>query len=192
VVVNVFAVGEEVAVAAAKAIQLGLPCYLTCRAAAVEAMAMAMAKAKFAAPLGAGKVAEVFFCFSCGRRSEPASVCVSAQGAAPSGSILMNASRAADIFYYVAHIDYIQYIGGLKPIEGGLIFICLQLQQLHAIYKPHHHRRDGHHLCGVMQGGVEFKYTVKHPPSRQGMHFILSCCFTLPYDTTSKFNTTVK
>jgi hypothetical protein len=65
-----------------------------------------------------------------------------------SGSILVNASRAAGIFYYVAHIDYTQYIGGLKPIciEEGVIFICLQLQQLLAGYKPRHHRRDKHHL----------------------------------------------
>ena len=60
--------------------------------------------------------------------------------------MLMDASRAASIFYYVAHIDYIQYIGGLKPIGEGVIFISLQLQQLLAGYKPHHHRRDGHHL----------------------------------------------
>jgi hypothetical protein len=59
----------------------------------------------------------------------------------------MNASRAANIFYYVTHIDYIQYIGGLKPIGERVIFICLQLQQLLAGYKPRHHRWDGHHLC---------------------------------------------
>jgi hypothetical protein len=47
---------------------------------------MAMAKAKFVATPGAGEVAEVSSSSSC-------------------GSILMNASRAADIFYYVAHID---------------------------------------------------------------------------------------
>jgi hypothetical protein len=60
----------------------------------------------------------------------------------------MNAAREcrANIFYYVAHVDYIQYIGGLKPIGEGVIFICLQLQQLLAGYEPRHHRRDGHHL----------------------------------------------
>jgi hypothetical protein len=40
----------------------------------------------------------------------------------------MDASRAANIFYYVAHIVYIQYICGLKPIGEGVIFICLPLQ----------------------------------------------------------------
>ena len=42
-----------------------------------------------------------------------------------SGSILMNATREcrANIFYYVAHVDYIQYIGGLKPIREGVIFV---------------------------------------------------------------------
>jgi hypothetical protein len=36
----------------------------------------------------------------------------------------MNAWRAANIFYYVAHIDYIQYIGGLKPIgEGASLYV---------------------------------------------------------------------
>jgi hypothetical protein len=51
------AVGEEVAVAAVKARQLGLPCCFACRAAAsVKTMAMAKPKAKFAAPPGAGKV----------------------------------------------------------------------------------------------------------------------------------------
>jgi hypothetical protein len=60
----------------------------------------------------------------------------------------MNAAREcrANIFYYVAHVDYIQYIGGLKPIGEGVILICLQLQQLLAGYEPRHHRRDGHHL----------------------------------------------
>ena len=40
-------------------------------------------------------------------------------------SILMNAARksGANIFYYVAHVDYIQYIGGLKPIGEGVIFV---------------------------------------------------------------------
>jgi hypothetical protein len=61
----------------------------------------------------------------------------------------MNHSRAANIFYYAAHIDYIQYIGGLKPIGEGVIFICLHLQQLLAGYKPRHHRRDGHHLSSA-------------------------------------------
>ena len=50
------AVGEEVAVAAVKARQLGLACCFACRAASVKTMAMAKAKAKFAAPPGAGKV----------------------------------------------------------------------------------------------------------------------------------------
>ena len=48
------AVGEEVAVAAVKARQLGLACCFACRAASVKTMAKA--KAKFAAPPGAGKV----------------------------------------------------------------------------------------------------------------------------------------
>ena len=47
----------------------------------------------------------------------------------------MNASRAIDI-YYVVHIDYILYIDGLKPIEEGVIYECLQLQQLHAGLEP--------------------------------------------------------
>jgi hypothetical protein len=55
-VVAASAIGEEVAVAAVKARQLGLPCCFACRAASVKTMAMAKAKAKFAAPLGAGKV----------------------------------------------------------------------------------------------------------------------------------------
>ena len=50
------AVGEEVAVAAVKARQLGLACCFACRAASVKTMAMARARAKFAAPPGAGKV----------------------------------------------------------------------------------------------------------------------------------------
>jgi hypothetical protein len=39
--------------------------------------------------------------------------------------ILMNAAREcrANICYYVAHVDYIQYIGGLKPIGEGVIFV---------------------------------------------------------------------
>jgi hypothetical protein len=39
--------------------------------------------------------------------------------------ILVNAARksGANIFYYVAHVDYIQYIGGLKPIREGVIFV---------------------------------------------------------------------
>ena len=47
---------KEDAAAAFETRQLGLPSCLACRAAAVKTMAMAMAKAKFAAPLGAGKV----------------------------------------------------------------------------------------------------------------------------------------
>lgn len=54
------AVGEEVAVAAVKARQLGLACCFACRAASVKTMAMAKAKAKFAAPPGAGKVDDGF------------------------------------------------------------------------------------------------------------------------------------
>ena len=50
------AVGEEVAVAAVKARQLGLACCFACRAASVKTMAMAKAKAKFAASPRAGKV----------------------------------------------------------------------------------------------------------------------------------------
>jgi len=42
-------------------------------------------------------------------------------------SILMNAARksGANIVYYVAHVDYIQYISGLKPIREGVILVCL-------------------------------------------------------------------
>ena len=47
---------KEDAAAAFETRQLGLPSCLACRAAAVKTMAMAMAKAKFAAPPGAGKV----------------------------------------------------------------------------------------------------------------------------------------
>ena len=46
---------KEVAAAAFETRQLGLPSCLACRVAAVKTMAMAMAKAKFAAPPGAGK-----------------------------------------------------------------------------------------------------------------------------------------
>jgi hypothetical protein len=49
------AVGEVVAVTAVEARQLGLVCCLACRAAAVKAMAIDKAKAKFAAPPGASK-----------------------------------------------------------------------------------------------------------------------------------------
>jgi hypothetical protein len=42
-------------------------------------------------------------------------MCVSVS-ARHSGIILVNASRTADIFCYIAHIDYTQFIGGLKPI----------------------------------------------------------------------------
>jgi hypothetical protein len=60
----------------------------------------------------------------------------------------MNAAREcrANICYYVANVDYIQYIGGLKPIGEGVIFICLHLQQMLVGYEPRHYRRDGHHL----------------------------------------------
>ena len=39
----------------------------------------------------------------------------------------MNAARksGANIVYYVAHVDYIQYLGGLKPIREGVILVCL-------------------------------------------------------------------
>ena len=39
----------------------------------------------------------------------------------------MNAARksGANIVYYVAHVDYIQYISGLKPIREGVILVCL-------------------------------------------------------------------
>ena len=47
---------KEDAAATFETRQLGLPSCLACRAAAVKTMAMAMAKAKFAAPPGAGKV----------------------------------------------------------------------------------------------------------------------------------------
>ena len=42
-----------------------------------------------------------------------------------SESILVNAAREcrANICYYVAHVDYIQYISGLKPIGEGVIFV---------------------------------------------------------------------
>ena len=76
------AVGEEVAVAAVKARQLGLACCFACRAASVKTMAMAKAKARFAAPPGAGKGAVgsgSFFNFksflNCGQRSGPAGTC---------------------------------------------------------------------------------------------------------------------
>ena len=81
------AFGEEVAVAAVKARQLGLPCCFACRATSVKTMAMAKAKARFAAPPGAGKGAvgsgSFFRSFlSCGQRSGPAGICVSSQVAA--------------------------------------------------------------------------------------------------------------
>ena len=81
VVVTASTFGEEVAVAA-EARQLGLHRCLACRAAAVKAMAMAKAKARFAAPPGDGRVAEVSFSLSWGHRSGPAGVCVSSQDAA--------------------------------------------------------------------------------------------------------------
>jgi hypothetical protein len=54
----------------------------------------------------------------------------------------MHAAREcrANICYYVAHVDYIEYIGGLTPIGEGVIFICLHLQQLLVGYEPRHHR----------------------------------------------------
>jgi hypothetical protein len=55
----------------------------------------------------------------------------------------MNAARTVDI-YYVAHIDYILYIGGLKLKGERVIFECLQLQQLREGLEPRPHRGDGH------------------------------------------------
>ena len=168
------AVGEEVAVAAVKARQLGLACCFACRAASVKTMAMAKAKAKFAAPPGAGKVddgsgallrssgsatlsdrlvglldvprgAVMFAAPPWGRqgRRPPwgrqrrrrirrllhlrTSVRTSWQLrviASRSDSILTNAAREANI-YYVAHVDYILYIGGLKPKGERVIFVSL-------------------------------------------------------------------
>jgi hypothetical protein len=70
-------------VAAVKARQLGLPCCFVCRAASVKTMAMAKAKARFAAPHGVGKgTVGSASALSCGQRSGPAGVCVSSQGAA--------------------------------------------------------------------------------------------------------------
>ena len=167
------AVGEEVAVAAVKARQLGLACCFACRAASVKTMAMAKAKAKFAAPPGAGKVDDGSGALlrssssatlsdrlvglldappgpSCSpppmgpTRSPPpwgrqrrrrirrllhlrTSVRTSSQLrviASRSDSILTNAAREANI-YYVAHVDYILYIGGLKPKGERVIFVSL-------------------------------------------------------------------
>ena len=58
--------------------------------------------------------------------------------------------RAIDI-YYVVHIDYILCIGGLKPIEEGVIHECLQLQQLQAGLEPRPHRGDGHQKYARIQ-----------------------------------------
>jgi hypothetical protein len=44
--------------------------------------------------------------------------------ASRSDSILTNAAREANI-YYVAHVDYILYIGGLKPKGERVIFVYL-------------------------------------------------------------------
>ena len=81
-VVTASTFGEEVAIAAVEARQLGLYRCLACRAATVKAMTMAKAKARFATPPGAGRVAEVSFSLSCGHRSGLAGVCVSSQDAA--------------------------------------------------------------------------------------------------------------
>jgi hypothetical protein len=48
--------------------------------------------------------------------------------------------------HILAHIDYILYIGGLKPIEKEVIYECLQLQQLQAGLEPRPHRGDGHQM----------------------------------------------
>jgi hypothetical protein len=116
-------VGEEAAVVAVKARQLGSPCCFACRAALVKTMAMAKAKAKFAAPPGASKVAvgsgSLFRSSSCGHRVRTADQLVCARvSASASVNILQNASCSIDI-YYVAHIDYILYIGGLKGKESS-------------------------------------------------------------------------
>jgi hypothetical protein len=68
-VVAASTVGEEVAVAAVEARQLGSPCCFAYRAAAVKAMAIAKAKAKFTAPPGAGKIAEVSLITTSGSRA---------------------------------------------------------------------------------------------------------------------------
>ena len=65
------------------------------------------------APPGAGKVAEVSSSSSSSSPAIAGCVRVSAHAQA-SVNILVNASRAIDI-YYVMHIDYILYIGGLRP-----------------------------------------------------------------------------
>ena len=57
--------------------------------------------------------------------------------------------RAIDI-YYIVHIDYILYIGDLKPIGEGVIYECLHLQQLQVGLEPHPHRGDGHQKCGFV------------------------------------------
>ena len=64
-------------------------------------------------------------------------MCVRVSASASVG-ILVNASRAIDI-YYVVHIDYILYIGGLKPIGEGVIYECLHVQQLQAGLEPRPH-----------------------------------------------------
>jgi hypothetical protein len=58
----------------------------------------------------------------------------------------MNAARTANIFYYVAHIDYIQYIGGLKPIGEESSPYVYSYNNCWRAMSPRHHRRDGHHL----------------------------------------------
>jgi hypothetical protein len=106
---------------------------------------MGMANAKFAAPPGPAKSSKSpsapavdngpdQLVFACQRKAQW--------------------QHPGECFAHIQHIllcrdiDYIQYIlvGGLKPIREGVIFLCVQLQQLLASYKLRHHRRDGHHL----------------------------------------------
>ena len=122
------AVGEEVAVTAVEARQLGLVCCLACRAAAVKAMAMAKAKAKFAAPPWGRQSRRRFRLLVqvLQLRASGPDQLVCARASASASSIFR---RAIDI-YYVVHIGYILYICGLKPIGEGVIYECLHLQQL--------------------------------------------------------------
>ena len=77
------------------------------------------------------------------RASGPDQLVCARVSASASVSILVSASCAIDK-YYVAHIDYILYRGGLKPKGERVIFECLQLQQLRAGLEPRPHRGDGH------------------------------------------------
>ena len=83
------------------------------------------------------------------RASGPDQLVCARVSASASVSILVNASRAIDI-YYVAHIDYIIHIGGLKPKEEGVIYQCPQLQQLQVGLEPRPHRGGGHQKCLVL------------------------------------------